>query len=84
MSRTVFDRETLLDLTVNVIPLGIIVFFFGAFVLANPFGWDSTYSLLQLGILGTMFVSLALLTWYSGKLVAEDEMAREEAGREAE
>ncbi|NHN49910.1 hypothetical protein G9464_20280 [Halostella sp. JP-L12] len=77
MSRNVFDRETILDLTVNVIPLGILVFFLGAFTLFNPFGWDSTYSLLQLGIVVTMMVSLSFLTYYSGKLIATDELERE-------
>lgn len=77
MSRNVFDRETLLDLTVNVIPLGILAFFLAAFTLFNPFGWDSTYSLLQLGIVVTMIVALSWLTYYSGKLIATDELERE-------
>jgi hypothetical protein len=84
MSRTVFDRETLLDLTVNVIPLGIILFFFGAFAVFSPFSWDSTYTVLQFGILGTMFVALSALTYYSGKLIATDEKAREEADHATE
>ncbi|WP_135535580.1 MULTISPECIES: DUF6684 family protein [Halostella] len=84
MSPTVFDRETLLDLTVNVIPLGILLFFVGAFALFNPYGWDSTYSVLQFGLISTMFVALTALTYYSGKLIAEDEKAREEVADEAE
>ncbi|WP_135820045.1 DUF6684 family protein [Halostella litorea] len=84
MSEKVFDRETLLDLTVNVIPLGILVFFIGAFTFANPFGWDATYSSLQFAIVGSMIVLLAFLTYYSGKLISEDEMAREAAGEDAE
>lgn len=82
MSEKVFDRETLLDLTVNVIPLGIMLFFIGAFTLANPFGWDATYSTLQFAIVGSMIVLLALLTYYSGKLISKDEMAREEAAHD--
>jgi len=82
MSQKVFDRETLLDLTVNVIPLGIMLFFVGAFALANPFGWDATYSTLQFAIVGSMMVLLTLLTYYSGKLISEDEIAREEAARD--
>jgi hypothetical protein len=84
MSSTVFDRETLLDLTVNVIPLGIILFFFGAFAVFSPFSWDSTYSVLQFGILSTMFVALTALTYYSGKLIAIDEQSREEADHGSE
>jgi len=81
MSRNVFDRETLLDLTVNVIPLGILVFFLGAFTFVNPFGWHSTYSLLQIGIVIIMAVSLSFLTYYSGKLIATDELEREGSER---
>ena len=80
MSRNVFDRETLLDLTVNFIPLGIILFFISAFALVNPFGFDPTYTAIQFSILGTMFVALAYLTYYSGKLIASDEKAREGSG----
>jgi len=84
MSEKVFDRETLLDLTVNVIPLGIMLFFIGAFTLANPFGWDIIYSTLQFAIVGSMMVLLTLLTYYSGKLISEDEMAREAAAEDAD
>lgn len=82
MSEKVFDRETLLDLTVNVIPLGIMLFFIGAFTFANPFGWDATYSTLQFAIVGSMIVSLAALTYWSGKLISKDEMTREEAAHD--
>lgn len=80
MSSSVFDRETILDLTVNFVPLGIILFFIGAFALVNPFGFDPTYSAIQFAILGVMFASLTYLTYYSGKLIASDERDREEAG----
>ncbi|WP_121822714.1 DUF6684 family protein [Halostella salina] len=83
MSEKVFDRETLLDLTVNVIPLGIMLFFIGAFTFANPFGWDVVYSTLQFAIVGSMMVLLTLLTYWSGKLISEDEMAREDAAEDA-
>lgn len=68
-----FDRDTLLDLTVNVIPLGIILFFILAFALVNPFGWDSVYSTIQYGLMGGMFVLLTILTYYAGKTISEAE-----------
>ncbi|WP_136687050.1 DUF6684 family protein [Halorhabdus amylolytica] len=67
------DHETLLDLLVNVIPLGILVFFFAAFVLASPFGFDPVASGLQLAIVGSMIVLLAVLTYYAGRAVANAE-----------
>jgi len=70
----IFDRDTLLDLTVNVIPLGIILFFVAAFVLMNPFGGLDFYGrVLQMGLLTFPFVALAILTYVSGKAIAGDE-----------
>ena len=73
MATRVFDRETLLDLTVNVIPLGIILFFIVAFAVVNPFGWDLLYSGLQFGILAFHFVALAVLTYAAGRVISRSE-----------
>jgi hypothetical protein len=46
MSDTTFDRETLLDLSVNVVPLAIILFFAALIVVFDPFsegGDDEVY-----------------------------------------
>ncbi|MFB6202635.1 MAG: DUF6684 family protein [Halorhabdus sp.] len=67
------DHETLLDLLVNGIPLGILVFFFAAFALASPFGWNSVASGLQLAIVGSMIVLLAVLSYYAGRAIANAE-----------
>ena len=72
MSRELFDRETILDLTVNFIPLGILGFFFALYLLRNPWGFDALYSTLQFGIIGGMFVMLTLLTYVSGKAIESD------------
>lgn len=70
----IFDKDTLLDLTVNVIPLGIILFFVAAFVLIDPFGGLDFYGrVLQMGLLAFPFVALAILTYVSGKAIAGDE-----------
>lgn len=79
MSSATFDRETLLDLTVNLIPLGILLIFGTLFYVTDPFGGERLFVLLQFGIIGTMFVSLAVLTYVSGKAVSEDEQRREAA-----
>jgi hypothetical protein len=77
----VFDRETLLDLTVNVIPLGILIIFFVAYLVFNPFGFDSVISGIQLSIVGVSAVLLTILTYYSGAAVSKAEK-REEAALE--
>ncbi|WP_321170890.1 DUF6684 family protein [Halobaculum rubrum] len=70
----IFDRDTLLDLTVNVIPLAILLFFVAAFVLVDPFGGLDFYGrVLQMGLLAFPFVALAILTYVSGKAIAGDE-----------
>lgn len=75
---TIFDRDTLLDLTVNVIPLGIILFFGVGYLIFDP--WS------ELGLLGKLimiglhvvpFVGLAILTYVSGKAIAGDEKRSE-------
>lgn len=70
-----FEKETLLDLTVNVIPLGIILFFIGAFALVNPFGLDPVFSGLQFTLMVSMFLLLAVLTYYAGKAIEGAEHA---------
>ncbi|WP_302080304.1 DUF6684 family protein [Salinibaculum rarum] len=83
MSEKVFDRETLLDLTVNVIPFGILVIFFGGFILFNPFGFDSVITGVQLAIIGVSAAGLMILTYYSGAAVSKAE-SEAEAALEAE
>jgi len=73
-----FEKETLLDLTVNVIPLGILFFFIGAFALVNPFGFDPVFSGLQSALMSAMFLLLAVLTYYAGKAIEGAEHASEE------
>jgi hypothetical protein len=84
MESRVFDRETLLDLLVNVIPLGIMAFFLVLYVVADPFGWDSTYTPLMIGIIVGSFGLLAVLTYVSGKVISIDEKRREAAGKPIE
>lgn len=82
MSEKVFDRETLLDLTVNVVPLGILAFFFVAFAVVAPWGFSPLISTLQFAIVGVTAVLLVILTYFAGKAVstAEKEMeARDDA-----
>lgn len=73
MSERTFDRETLLDLTVNIIPLGIIAFFFALFMLVRYWDADPLITLVSFGLLVVPFVGLALLTFISGRVIARDE-----------
>lgn len=73
MAPDVFDRETLLDLSVNVIPLFIIVFFVIVFAAVSPFGYNAVDTTIQMALLVLPFVALAILTYYAGKAIAESE-----------
>jgi hypothetical protein len=73
MATKVFDRDTLLDLTVNFIPLFIILFFIVGYAVYDPFGLDSVSRILQYVLLVAPFVLLAILTYLSGKAIATAE-----------
>ncbi|WP_101296405.1 DUF6684 family protein [Halegenticoccus soli] len=73
MAVKIFDRETILDLTVNIIPLFIIGFFLGLFLLYQAWGWDTLPSVLMIGLHVVPLVTLALLTYLSGKAIAGSE-----------
>jgi hypothetical protein len=80
MSERTFDRETLLDLTVNIIPLGIIAFFLLVFLLVTPWEFDPFVTAISMGLLVVPFVALALVTFVSGRAVAKDEGSASAAG----
>ena len=73
MATKIFDRETMLDLTVNFIPLFIILFFIVGFAVFNPFGIDSMATGIQYALLLAPFVFLAVLTYVSARAIAGDE-----------
>ena len=79
MEKELFDRETMLDLTVNLIPLGILLLFVLIYLVFNPFGFGSVISSIQFAIIGAMFVALAALTYYSGAAVSRAENQMEAA-----
>ncbi|MFC7204209.1 DUF6684 family protein [Haloferax namakaokahaiae] len=73
MANKTFDKDTMLDLVVNMVPLAIILFFVVAFAVVNPFGFESLPSGLQFALLIVPFVALAVLTYLSGKAIAGAE-----------
>lgn len=68
MAHPVFNRETLLDSLVNVIPLVMILFFLVLYLLTEP--WSEGISLnwvMMVGLHAVPFVSLALLTYLAAQ-----------------
>ncbi|UPM43764.1 DUF6684 family protein [Halocatena salina] len=78
MASSVFDRETLLDLSVNIIPLGIILFFIAVFVALPGFEYDPFITTIQMSLLVIPFIGLAVLTYVSGKAITKAEQELEE------
>lgn len=73
MANEIFDRETMLDLLVNIIPLFILGFFIVVFAAVSPFGIDPLASSIQFGLIAIPFVLLAVLTYFAGRAVAGSE-----------
>lgn len=85
MAREIFDRETMLDLTVNIIPLFIILFFIVGFAVFAPFGFEPAGlgTIMQYVLLLFPFVALAVLTYLSAKVIVRDERAQESDATDA-
>ncbi|MFB6271176.1 MAG: DUF6684 family protein [Halobacterium sp.] len=74
MSSTIFDKDTLLDLTVNIVPLAIMAFFFVAYLLVNPWGSGLTLERgIQFFLIGWMFVGLSILTYVAATKIETGE-----------
>ncbi|SFG73517.1 hypothetical protein SAMN04488063_2827 [Halopelagius inordinatus] len=73
LGATGIDRETLLDLVVNIIPMGILLFFVGVFLVYMP--WEENLFLTVVSHFLTLFplAMLALLTYVSARVISRDE-----------
>lgn len=67
------DRETALDLTVNVVPLVILLFFSVLFTAFYPWEPDPARFVIMHFLTLFPFLLLALLTYVAGKVVSRDE-----------
>lgn len=78
----VFTREHLLNVTVNVIPLGIILFFTVFFLVFSP--WE--FAALPVGLLVLLhavpFVLLAILTYFAARAIEVEPGETDEEGIE--
>ena len=78
MNSAVFDKDTILDLTVNIVPLFILAFFIVAYFAVNPWGMDDILvAAISHGILLFTFLSLAVLTYVAATYIEGDEAEAE-------
>jgi len=68
MADSVFDRETLLDISVNIIPLVIIAFFLVVLFLAQ-FPPDPFAMVISVGLHVIPFVGLTILTYIAAHYI---------------
>jgi len=73
MSVLNLTKDTLLDLAVNFIPLGMLAFFDALFWIFNPWGWDLWFVFWAHVLTVIPFVLLTVLTFVSGRVVQRDE-----------
>lgn len=82
MAARVLDRETMLDLFVNAVPLAIILLFALVGLVVAPIGWGSLFTeAVELGLLVVPFVVLVVVSYVAGRAVALDEERVEQAER---
>ena len=73
MSSSIWNTDTLLDISVNLIPLFIIGFFVVAFVVVDPWGGPALGKYLQIALLVATGISLAILTHQAAIRIESDE-----------
>ena len=70
-------RETLLDLTVNAVPLAILLCLDALFWVVYPWPWDAWLVLWMHVLLVVPFVVLLVVSYVSGRVIQRDEAAAE-------
>lgn len=76
MSRSIFDIEMVIDLSVNLIPMAILVFFIAVFAAFNPWGFDLLHSSVQFAVMLSMVLGIGLITYIAARVIETDDHAR--------
>lgn len=75
----VFTREHLLNVSVNLVPMAIVLFFVVAFLVVAPWGYGPLATGLLVVLHAVPFVLLGILTYVAARLIeVEPEVAEEE------
>lgn len=78
------DKETLLDVIVNGIPMVMLLFFIVLFTIVQPWGYDSAMFVIMHSLTVIPFVLLGILTYYAARAVSRDEAELERRGIDEE
>lgn len=69
MADSIFNRDTLLDISVNIVPLVIIAFFAVFLLFYSPYPPELFIEIVAIGLHVVPFVLLALLTYVAAKII---------------
>jgi hypothetical protein len=73
MATPVFEKETWLDISVNIIPLFIVGFFVALFAVVSPWGIEGLTSAIGFALLIVPAVLLSYLTYVAADLIESAE-----------
>lgn len=73
MAHEVFNKDTLLDLMVNGVPLFIHLFFIGVILALPYFGFDGLAAIQSFGLLVASALFLTVLSYVAAKAITESE-----------
>lgn len=77
---TELEKETLIDLVVNVIPIAMLGGFSLLFLAFNPWGWDPFPVLMTHFLTLFPLAVLVVVTYVAGRVIQRDESGSAEAG----
>ena len=69
MADSVFDREKILDISVNIIPMVIIGFFVALFLVSSPYPDDFLIETITIMLHVIPFVGLGILTYIAAHYI---------------
>lgn len=80
---TLFSREAMLDILVNIVPLGIIAFFVALFLVFAPWGYELIPMAIMIGLHVVPFALLVLITYLSSVLSRVGESVADQSASAA-
>jgi len=69
------DRRTLLDVSVNIVPISILAFFVLLFAVYAPYPSDPIVTVVQMALVLVPAAVVAIVTYYTVSAVTRDERA---------
>jgi hypothetical protein len=74
-SDSLVDRRTLLDILVNVVPIGILLFFTVLFLVYGSYPSDPVVTVVQIALILVPVLVVIVITYYAARAVRRDERA---------